>query len=56
MSVAPWVAKAIPGLFSINERAIISGSWEHGFFSMTAVGAFNVGSITLAIDEVSIVI
>ena len=52
LTVAPWAARTIPGLFSINERVILHGSWKYGFFSMTAVGAYNVGSIDLAIDEV----
>ena len=43
----------MPGLFTLNERAVVCGSWKHGFFSMTAIGAYNVGSINLAVDEVS---
>jgi len=27
------------------------GEWERGFFSMTAVGAYNVGSITINFDD-----
>jgi phosphatidylserine decarboxylase len=38
LSVSPKVAKWVPGLFSLNERAAYLGSWEHGFFSFTAVG------------------
>ncbi len=53
LTVAPWAAKAMPGLFSLNERAILMGHWKHGFFSMAAVGAFNVGSIQLALEKVS---
>jgi len=45
LSVSPSVAGWIGGLFSLNERAVYVGSWKHGFFSMTAVGATNVGSI-----------
>ena len=52
--MAPWAARKMPGLFALNERAVLSGCWEHGFFSMTAVGAFNVGSINVAIDKVLI--
>lgn len=27
------------------------GEWEHGFFSFTAVGATNVGSVQVYMDE-----
>ena len=54
LTVAPWAARVMPGLFSLNERAILFGHWKHGLFTMTAVGAFNVGSIQLALDKVHI--
>lgn len=50
LSVNPWMAKLIPGLFTMNERAVYIGDWKHGFFSMTAVGATNVGSIEIYSD------
>ncbi|XP_028035926.1 phosphatidylserine decarboxylase proenzyme, mitochondrial [Bombyx mandarina] len=50
LSVNPWLAKLIPGLFTVNERAVYVGEWEYGFFSMTAVGATNVGSIEIFKD------
>ncbi|XP_047039968.1 phosphatidylserine decarboxylase proenzyme, mitochondrial [Helicoverpa armigera] len=50
LSVNPWLARLIPGLFAINERAVYVGEWKHGFFSMTAVGATNVGSIEIYND------
>ncbi|XP_049884279.1 phosphatidylserine decarboxylase proenzyme, mitochondrial [Pectinophora gossypiella] len=50
LSVNPWMAKLIPGLFTMNERAVYVGEWKHGFFSMTAVGATNVGSIEVYKD------
>lgn len=50
LSVNPWMAKLIPGLFTMNERAVYFGEWKHGFFSMTAVGATNVGSIEIFSD------
>ncbi|XP_045467306.1 phosphatidylserine decarboxylase proenzyme, mitochondrial isoform X2 [Harmonia axyridis] len=51
LSVNPKIAKWIPGLFSINERSIYLGEWEHGFFSYTAVGATNVGTIKVYFDK-----
>ncbi|VVC98144.1 unnamed protein product [Leptidea sinapis] len=50
LSVNPWMANLIPGLFTMNERAVYVGDWEYGFFSMTAVGATNVGSIEIYKD------
>jgi phosphatidylserine decarboxylase len=41
----------MPGLFHTNERVAFFGRWRHGFFSMTAVGATNVGSIVVNFDE-----
>ncbi|KAF4045910.1 Phosphatidylserine decarboxylase [Phytophthora infestans] len=40
-------ARLIPSLFVENERVALLGEWEHGFFSLTAVGATNVGSIVI---------
>ncbi|KAL1116566.1 hypothetical protein AAG570_005038, partial [Ranatra chinensis] len=51
LSVSPRFAKWIPNLFSLNERAVYVGTWEHGYFSMTAVGATNVGSIRVFSDK-----
>ena len=53
LTVAPWAARTMPGLFVLNERATLLGSWQYGFFSLTAVGAYNVGSIHLELDPVS---
>ncbi|PAA85269.1 hypothetical protein BOX15_Mlig019932g1, partial [Macrostomum lignano] len=50
LSVAPPVAACVAGLFCVNERAVFVGEWRHGFFSMTAVGATGVGSISVACD------
>jgi phosphatidylserine decarboxylase len=44
------MARWISGLFTLNERAVYFGEWAHGFFSMTAVGATNVGSIRVYQD------
>lgn len=49
--VAPRVAKMIPNLFALNERVGLHGEWRHGFFSMTQVGAYNVGSVKIANDS-----
>ena len=51
-SVNPKVASWLQNLFCLNERAAYYGSWEHGFFSMTAVGATIVGSINVHFDPV----
>ncbi|XP_053135532.1 phosphatidylserine decarboxylase proenzyme, mitochondrial isoform X5 [Hemicordylus capensis] len=50
MSVNPGVARWIKELFCHNERVVLSGCWKHGFFSLTAVGAQNVGSIRIYFD------
>ena len=54
MSVNSWAVQNVPGIYTLNERVVLTGYWEHGFFSMTAVGAFNVGSIFLDMDKVII--
>ncbi|KAK4883651.1 hypothetical protein RN001_006970 [Aquatica leii] len=51
LSVNPGVAKWLPGLFCINERAIYLGRWAYGFFSLAAIGATNVGSIKIYCDK-----
>lgn len=51
LSVCPGVVSWISGLFNINERVVYRGNWQHGFFSLTAVGATNVGSIKVFCDE-----
>lgn len=53
MSVNPGVARWIKELFCYNERVVLTGGWKHGFFSLTAVGATNVGSIRIYFDRVS---
>jgi phosphatidylserine decarboxylase len=52
LPVAPVVGKVVPQLLALNERVVLTGEWEHGFFSMTAVGAYNVGSIRMHFDNV----
>jgi len=51
LSVSPRIAQWVPGLFCLNERVVYLGKWQHGFFSYTAVGATNVGSVQIYIDE-----
>lgn len=50
-SVAPYFQRNFPNLFILNERVALLGHWKHGFFSMTPVGATNVGSIKLDFDK-----
>lgn len=52
LTVAPWAAKKMPGLFALNERVTLNGTWKHGNFIFAAVGAYNVGSISMDVDEV----
>ena len=52
-SVHPGIARMVAGLFNHNERVVLTGTWKHGFFSFTAVGAYNVGSINLKFDQVT---
>ncbi|XP_049460858.1 phosphatidylserine decarboxylase proenzyme, mitochondrial isoform X2 [Epinephelus fuscoguttatus] len=53
MSVNPGVARLVKELFCLNERVVLSGQWQHGFFSLTAVGATNVGSIKIYFDQIN---
>lgn len=50
-SVSPYLQRTLPGLFTLNERAVLLGRWRHGFFSFTPVGATNVGSIKINFDS-----
>ena len=56
LTVAPWAARSMPGLFALNERLILNGNWKYGTFSFAAVGAYNVGSISVDMDEVSLAV
>jgi len=48
LPVHPWYARICPGMFVRNERVVLEGQWSKGFFSLTPVGAYNVGSIRLS--------
>ncbi|KAJ1815424.1 phosphatidylserine decarboxylase 1, partial [Coemansia sp. RSA 2599] len=50
-SVSPYIARTIRNLFVLNERVALLGRWKHGFMSMTAVGATNVGSVVINFDK-----
>lgn len=50
-SVSPYLQRTLPGLFTLNERVALLGRWRWGFFSMTPVGATNVGSIKINFDS-----
>ncbi|KAF2461808.1 phosphatidylserine decarboxylase-domain-containing protein [Lineolata rhizophorae] len=50
-SVAPYLQRKLPGLFTLNERVVLLGHWRWGFFSYTPVGATNVGSIRINFDR-----
>ncbi|XP_047473510.1 phosphatidylserine decarboxylase proenzyme, mitochondrial-like [Penaeus chinensis] len=51
LSVNPSIAAWVRDLFILNERVAYVGRWKHGFFSMTAVGATNVGSVKVYFDD-----
>jgi phosphatidylserine decarboxylase len=66
LPVNPVFVKYVNGLFAVNERIVIEGTWNANtideqqqqqeeenqkyFFSLSAVGAYNVGSIELNFD------
>eukprot|EP00096_Caligus_rogercresseyi_P015064 TRINITY_DN7521_c0_g1_i1.p1 TRINITY_DN7521_c0_g1~~TRINITY_DN7521_c0_g1_i1.p1 ORF type:complete len:299 (-),score=35.14 TRINITY_DN7521_c0_g1_i1:230-1018(-) len=51
LSVNPLLFKFIKNLLCLNERVVYTGNWSYGFFSMTPVGATNVGSINIGFDS-----
>jgi len=50
LPVKPIFAQEVQGLYCINERVVLNGSWNEGYFGYVAVGALNVGSIELTCD------
>lgn len=49
--ISPLITRLIPNLFALNERVVLCGEWLHGAFSYTAVGAYNVGSISVNCEQ-----
>jgi phosphatidylserine decarboxylase len=54
LSVSPSLVTLCPWILSVNERVALIGTHgsEGNFFSMTAVGAYNVGSIRLTLADI----
>jgi phosphatidylserine decarboxylase len=46
-SVSPTMAFSMSNLFVLNERVSLIGNWKYGLFTMTPVGATNVGSVII---------
>ncbi|KAH7718552.1 CRE-PSD-1 protein [Aphelenchoides avenae] len=46
----PFYLTLFPRLMQHDERAVLSGSWKYGYFSMTAVAAMRVGDIIIYTD------
>lgn len=53
LGVSQKVTTRVAHLFCINERVLLMGTWSHGFFSMTPVGATNVGRIAIDFEVTS---
>ena len=51
LPVMPAYVNRRPNVFKINERVVLYGEWINGFFSMSFIGATNVGSISLLFDK-----
>jgi len=51
LSVSPWIASMIKGLFVLNERVALIGQWKYGSMAVIPVGATNVGSIHISVAD-----
>lgn len=51
LGVSDRVMRRVANLFCINERVLMTGRWQYGFFTMTCVGATNVGNIALDFEK-----
>uniref|UniRef100_A0A158R455 Phosphatidylserine decarboxylase proenzyme, mitochondrial n=1 Tax=Syphacia muris TaxID=451379 RepID=A0A158R455_9BILA len=50
LSVRPALLDQLPRLFCMNERVVLNGQWKHGFFSLSAIAATNVGDVIIDAD------
>lgn len=50
--VMPSYLKKHKNVLKDNERVNLLGEWTHGFFTISFIGALNVGSIKLHFDDV----
>lgn len=49
--VMPSYVKKHPHVFKENERVVLFGEWIKGFFTISFIGATNVGSISILFDK-----
>ena len=50
LSVSKAAANLVPGLFAINERVVLKGTWKGGAMFYSPVAATNVGNISIRND------
>ena len=48
-----YYSNRVKGLFTLNERVVLAGNWNRGFFALGLVGAYNVGSIRLTHEDIT---
>lgn len=46
-----WLLTRLNDVFTVNERVVLNGTWEHGRMFVSLVGAQNVNKIHLAFDK-----